>query len=70
MKDFLQVAEDIAGENLFPKEDIERFRCVFDFRARVETAESKAGLDLTNLEDLFGLVDVHCRVTRIQRRAN
>lgn len=62
MKDFLQVAEDIAGEGLLSDEETRRLRSVFDFRASVETAEPKAGLDLTNLEDLFGLVDVHCRV--------
>jgi hypothetical protein len=62
MKNFLEVAEDLAGEGRLSDDDTRRIRSVFDFRARVETAESKAGLDLTNLEDLFGLVDVQVRV--------
>ncbi len=64
MWDFLSTAKELALEpnrRLSP-EDKQRFLNVFDYRFAMERSKAAVDVDLDNIEDLFGLVDLECRI--------
>ena len=62
MKSFLQTAQELCHGASLAEDAAPRFRRVLDYRNRHDFLEQNVGLDLTNLEDLFGLVDLNLRV--------
>lgn len=62
MANFVEEAREILDSGSLNATDSERFRAVIDYRNRHDLAEQKAGLDFTNIEHLFGLVDVNTRL--------
>ena len=62
LSNFLPEARRKLDSGELSEEAEERFRSVFDYSAQHEEIEQKAGLNLTNLEQLFGLVDLNVRV--------
>lgn len=62
MANFLEAAESILNTGRLDEEEARRFRNVLDYRRDRDVGEQRAGLDLTNIEDLFGLADMHARL--------
>ena len=62
MGDFLERARELLDQGALSAGDETRFRNVLDYRNRHDVAEKQANLNLSNLEHLFGLVDVNRRL--------
>ena len=59
MASFLDRATELLHTGRLSDDEAVRFKRVLDYRTAHDVAEQRGNLDLTNIEDLFGLVDVH-----------
>lgn len=62
MSGFLEAAREICDGGSLAPEDASRFKNVLNYRNQHDLLEQQASVDLTNLEDLFGLVELNLRV--------
>jgi len=64
MGNFLQSALNLLDSGVLTDEDARRFKRIISYRNAHDAVEQKAGFDLTNLEDVFGLIEIDCRVDK------
>jgi len=62
MTNFIETAREIMDSGRLDADEAIRFRRVFEYRAQNDGTEKNARVDLSNLEELFGLIDLHIRV--------
>jgi hypothetical protein len=62
MRNFLAKAEESVDRGKLTAEEGARIKRVLSYRNEHDAVEQKAGFDLTNMEQLFGLVELHSRV--------
>src|SRR5882724_5518164 len=62
MGNFLEVAREILDRGSLHSEEATRFQSVIQYWIEHDLTEKAAKLKLSNLEDLFGLVDLNLRV--------
>src|SRR6266446_7729060 len=62
MGNFLEVAREILDRGSLGSEETKRFQNVIQYWINHDLTEKAAKLNLSNLEDLFGLVDLNLRV--------
>jgi NAD-dependent SIR2 family protein deacetylase len=64
IKNFLDAARELLDSPAAPLDEIERdhFRTVFDFRRKMAQAREKIHIDLDDIEQLFGLVEMSQRL--------
>jgi hypothetical protein len=70
LRDFLDRAQGLYLDPRAPlaPEERDRFRKVFQYQKRMDLARAHVEMDLDNLEDLFGLVDLQCRIGNEQAK--
>jgi len=64
MSNFLRAALNLLDSEVLTGEDAQRFKRIISYRNAHDAVEQKAGFDLTNIEDVFGLIEIDCRVDK------